>query len=117
MTECVILDSIPIRTKASVVDKFVGVQRLKEEQDLLIREMINFMAYYRDIVLNKLEAQHHEIKEKIGIVFSNFISLLLNLTPCSCCSVLMLLPFLLSFIYTENRMNPDFSCDEERVSK
>jgi hypothetical protein len=39
---------------------------LKEEQDLLIREMINFMAYYRDIVLNKLEAQHHEIKERIG---------------------------------------------------
>ena len=25
MTECVILDSIPIHTKASVVDKFVGV--------------------------------------------------------------------------------------------
>ena len=48
------------------MDKFVGVQRLKEEQDLLIREMINFMVYYRDIVLNKLEAQHREIKEKIG---------------------------------------------------
>ncbi|CAB3987500.1 Hypothetical predicted protein [Paramuricea clavata] len=60
-----VADSIPIRTKASVVDKYIGVQRLKKEQTLLIREMMNFMGYYRDNVLNNLEKQHDEIRETI----------------------------------------------------
>ena len=60
------LDSIPIRIKASVVDKFVAAQRFKEEQDLLIKEMVNFMTYYRDIVFKKLIIQQKEIEETFG---------------------------------------------------
>ncbi len=62
------LDSIPIRIKASVVDKFVAVQRLKEEQDLLLGEMVNFMAYYRDKLLRKLDTHQKDIEETIGSI-------------------------------------------------
>ncbi|XP_028415543.1 uncharacterized protein LOC114538615 [Dendronephthya gigantea] len=63
-------DSIPIRTKASIVDKFVAVQRLTEEQDLLIGEMVNFMAYYRDNVLSELDTQQKGIKEMIESILN-----------------------------------------------
>lgn len=64
------LGSTPIRVKATVVDKFVSVQRLKEEIELLLKEMVDFMAYYRDHVLEKLETQHLEIRESIGSVLN-----------------------------------------------
>ena len=64
------LGSTPIRVKATVVDKFVSEQRLKEEIELLLKEMVDFMAYYRDHVLEKLETQHLEIRETIGSVLN-----------------------------------------------
>ena len=59
------LGSTPIRLRATVVDNFVSVQRLKEEIELPLKEMVDFMAYYRNHVLQQLETQHLEIRETI----------------------------------------------------
>jgi hypothetical protein len=63
-----VIGNVPIRVKAAVVDKFVGIQRVKEEKVLLLKEMTNFMTFYRDDVLPKLREQDSQIRDTIGTV-------------------------------------------------
>ena len=61
------LGDVPIRVKAAVVDKFVGIQRIKEEKVLLSKVMMtNFMAFYPDSVLPKLHEQDSQIRDAIS---------------------------------------------------
>ena len=61
--------NVPIRVKAAVVDKFVGIKRIKEEKVLLIQEMTNFMTY-RDNILPKLREQDSQIRYAIDAILN-----------------------------------------------
>lgn len=61
MSFLVILD-ISVRLKCKVVDKFEILKRHEEELDLIKKEIIRYLKYYKDIVpqmksqINDLEA-------------------------------------------------------------
>ena len=52
--------------KAQAVDKFMLVERLKEEQILLRTEMTNFLSFYLENILPKLRQKEMDINAQIG---------------------------------------------------
>ena len=52
--------------KAQALDKFMLVERLKEEQILLRTEMMNFLSFYLENILPKLRQKKMDIDARIG---------------------------------------------------
>jgi hypothetical protein len=59
---------VPIRIKAQLVEKFMLVKRLEEEEILLKKEMKNFLRFYLDKILPSLGEEKTKFKERIGIL-------------------------------------------------
>ncbi len=57
---------LPIRCKAQVVDRFMLVERLKEEKAQLRMEMKNFLMFYLETILPNLREKKVSINARIG---------------------------------------------------
>ena len=57
---------VPIRIKAQLVEKFMLVKRLEEEETLLKTEMKIFLRFYLHRILPSLAEEKNKIKERIG---------------------------------------------------
>ncbi|XP_028403981.1 uncharacterized protein LOC114526580 isoform X2 [Dendronephthya gigantea] len=60
--------SLPVRYKAQVVEKFMLVQRLKEEEDQIRKEMKNFLVFYLKNILDNLHQRKAVINERIAFI-------------------------------------------------
>ena len=65
ITRYVFLD-LPIRCKAQLVDKFMLVERLKEEKSQLRMEMKNFLMFYLETILPNLREKKVGINARTG---------------------------------------------------
>ena len=45
------------------MDKFMEVERFNEELELLQKEMIGYLKYYKDTALTSLNKQHDELRD------------------------------------------------------
>ena len=50
-------DAVPVQTKRLVVDKYMEVDRFREELVLLKKEMFNYMKFYTNYKLTALRQQ------------------------------------------------------------
>ena len=51
------LDAVPVQTKRLVVDKYMEVDRFREELVLLKKEMLRYMKFYTNYKLTALRQQ------------------------------------------------------------
>ena len=56
---------VPVRTKRLVVDRHMEVQRFKEELNIIEKEMLVFMKYYKDKMLPSLQIQREKLLNSV----------------------------------------------------
>ena len=71
---------VPIRTKRLVVDKQMEASRFHEEIELLQKEMIRFMKFYKNSLLPYLFKEQEQLQELLKGIF---IAYLTGLVPLS----------------------------------
>lgn len=74
---------LPVRYKAQVVEKFMLVERLKEEKTQIKAEMKNFLVFYLDKILPSLREKKESVNQRIGKNYNNLkIALCLVSSEC-----------------------------------
>ncbi|CAB3983367.1 Hypothetical predicted protein [Paramuricea clavata] len=74
LDECAVVDGmfpwtindISVRLKCKIMDKFEHLKRLDEELILIKKEMLQYLKYYKDIVISKLKTEIKDLERNLN---------------------------------------------------